>query len=589
MLLSRNARAVTVAVSVFLSACGGGGGGSSDSASGTQPPAPAAQVTADVSYQAGVRDLRSAWDTQVSSKTDSTVAFNGSPPLAIGDIFLVQGSALRALSITSAAGSTTVTVEKPVLEDVVDDVVLNGDADLANAEFVPAAALSTAGRSTAQAGSAVPFKSTFTVETRRGFTGVANSVTIGDSTSTGLQANIKTFVAGKLSNQKWSAAGRGGKSTIDLTLELEAVVQMAALVAAPSPGICVGPASTGGLRYHIGSFRVPTSVPGTIVEIPVCIAMEVDGNLSVELLHYKRAWHVIVARSGLATPTASVTTLDSDAPASHVNEKIDATSATGGPAANINLAAYLETGVQLNMLSITGLGGQVQLGAGGKGTFQAGPTFTAGTWEQANLEPDLCLKVATDWRANVSVYAAFLGKSRQAYELFRLTEELRDYAVGFGPSCGLEVTIDPSGSFVPLGRADVPKAAATLTLSQLPGYVVNGAVEIRSSGSFAYDTRGSIGTGASAIFRGASGGVILPNFANAIGTGPVVTPPCGSTADYQAGDTPEDFGLPQAQMVRVDVPQGATTLAFSVGDCYFADNAQGVVPLRAKVRASASK
>lgn len=523
-----------------------------------------------------VRDLRQDWDSRAVRRSSTTLEFSGTPPIAAGDLFVLQDQAFRVDAVSIAAGRTTVAVSVPDMDDVVDDIILDGTFNLADAEFVPAAGTTARPQKAAQ-----PLRSQFSLEVRDGVKGIANSSSYGSPS--GLKMKADTFVGGSYTPANYSVKGRSGSAKLDLVLEIDAQVFIAPGSGGDSTAVCPTSGS-GGLRVHLGTLRMPTSLPTVFVEVPVCLFGEAEATVSLELLRFQGSWESTVTMAS-GVPSSSIAPRRKNPALTPVDNAIDASlGAPGNVEAALNAAGYVEAALQLKAFGLGRVGALVQAGASAEGTFTRGATFTAGTWDQAMADLELCLRAQLDWRARGFAFGKFLGIRTAKSAPIEFREKFGELAMGFGQGCGLEVEVDPAGTFLRVGSSDMQRSPVTLSLATLilPG--VDNAVEMLYTGSYVYNPFGQTTSGVSALFRSGGGG-ITPDFSSAVGTQPVNTPSCGDDPNFQAGDVPGDFFVASsAPATRIRVPQGATTLAFSVPDCYFQDNAPAGGGIKVKVR-----
>lgn len=144
------------------------------------------------------------------------------------------------------------------------------------------------------------------------------------------------------------------------------------------------------------------------------------------------------------------------------------------------------------------------------------------------------------------------------------------------PNCFF-INVNPAGSYLAEPNVASPTTINLTTILASPG----SDLQVTRRGFFIYSYTGETSTSLGAMFSGI--GNIAPASGSSVGifeSLPYCGPPAG--APKVATDVPGDFSISDVAAVA-KVPDGASFLKFSTGDCYSGDNTVGGTPFGVKI------
>jgi hypothetical protein len=573
--------AAFLAILISVPSCGGGGTSASTGAGATNLPM-------DQSVQAPlletVKDLRSVSTAMINP--DGSVTFSSDPGLSNAEVFIVGNQAFKVANVARSFSGTLITTSPPTLAEVAKDIIFTGTFDPSTTLPKLAAKANPIPHKLAQ-------ETKVFLATRDGVSGFVYETKATSVNYPSVYFSGEIFVGYRKAEAKsWSVKSNGGSYNYDIVIKPKGSFGVGRSDKGPNDGTVCSSPDPKGVRVLLFTVPLIEGVAAAL-QMPVCLAFNVKSDFKYEMLKLDGEINVLLKNGeGQTSPTATITrnSLVATIPSTDTMVALDRADLGGTGqvlSAEVSAQLTLEASLQVSMLAIVSTGIASQFGAEGKVSAEVAPAYVSESLGNLDVDPTACVKASAYIVGQVSWYAdSFFSKKALARKLYEYkSEDVWDKKFGFGPSCSKYLEIDPRGTWLVPGSADLVNAPVFIDLASL-SLSSGDRVRVLGEGNFSYGP-GFISGGITAMFLNQNGAPIAPNLS---GTAAFLytTPDCGagSPAAYRATDSPFDFGVGNGSFVEFTVPVGASRIVFATGDCYFRDNSQGIPPLAVRVRKS---
>lgn len=398
-----------------LAACNGGDT-TTDTATET------AGLRAEAVYQPTLLQLDAEWSGRVVAQAPDRLVFPGDPGLAIGDVFVLDGTAYKVEAVGGSVAATEITYVEPDLSDIYVSLTISGVADLTADNFIVdepiAAGAGAAAMASEEPGApavvAAAVPPTVGWAVLRGGTpdGTETVVMMGQ---TFLTRNVllsgRVTIGSKFTSNDWNPITGEGSAQLEVQISPRATLSLKDIterVQNPEPSattVCsgAGPEVTEA-RKRIGGMQFP--IPGATnltLLVPLCVSFETDTNATLDLVELRQAYRATLHFGNQAKPYATSSSESNIAvPATTAqfteSERIAPSIGTESSrlALRVSASPALEVSLELSAMNVLRTGAMLQTGVTGRVTGSFAYYALGLPIVDALTDPGLCLDTAAE-------------------------------------------------------------------------------------------------------------------------------------------------------------------------------------------------